>query len=71
MGTFLAVQWLRFYASSSGGTGSVPGQGTKIPHAVEQLGQHAITTEPHNKTESLRTRVKDPTRGSEDPMCCN
>ena len=29
MGTFLAVQWLRFYASSSGGTGSVPGQGKK------------------------------------------
>ena len=35
MGTFLAVQWLRFYASSSGGTGSVPGQGTKIPHATQ------------------------------------
>ena len=27
-------------------TGSVAGQGTKIPHAVEQLSWHAITTEP-------------------------
>ena len=26
-------------------TGSIPGQGTKIPYAVEQLGPHATTTE--------------------------
>ena len=32
-GTSLAVQWLRFRASTAGGTGSIPGQGTKIPHA--------------------------------------
>ena len=25
------VQWLRFYASTAGGTGSIPGQETKIP----------------------------------------
>ena len=30
-GTSLAVQWLRFHA---GGAGSIPGQGTKIPHAA-------------------------------------
>ena len=30
----LAVQWLGFHASTSGGTGSIPHQGTKIPHAT-------------------------------------
>ena len=34
MGTSLAVQWLRFRASSAGGAGSIPGLGTKIPHAA-------------------------------------
>ena len=30
LGTSLAVQWLRLRASTPGGTGSIPGQGTKI-----------------------------------------
>ena len=33
-GTSLAVQWLRFCASTAGGVDSIPGQGTKIPHAA-------------------------------------
>ena len=33
-GTSLAVQWLRFRTSNAGGVGSIPGQGTKIPHAA-------------------------------------
>ena len=40
-GTSLAVQWLRFCASTAGGTGSIPGQGTEIPHAT-QCGQKQI-----------------------------
>ena len=28
------VQWLRLHASTAGGRGSIPGRGTKIPHAV-------------------------------------
>ena len=32
--TSLAVQWLRLHASTPGGTGSTPGQGTKILHAA-------------------------------------
>ena len=28
----LAVQWLRLHASTSGDAGSIPDQGTKIPH---------------------------------------
>ena len=29
--------------SNAGDTGSIPGQGTKIPHAVGQLSQRAAT----------------------------
>ena len=35
LGTFLVVQWLRLHASNARGTGSIPGQGTKIPQAVQ------------------------------------
>ena len=37
-------------ASNAGDAGLIPGQGTKIPHAIEQLSQRASTTEPlsHN-----------------------
>ena len=31
----MAVQWLRPCASNARGTGSIPGQGTKIPHAPQ------------------------------------
>ena len=34
LGTSLAVQWLRLHASNVEGSGSMPGQETKIPHAV-------------------------------------
>ena len=37
-GNFLAVQWLGMHAFTAEGTGSVPGQGTKILQAV-QCGQ--------------------------------
>ena len=29
------VQWLRLHAPNAGGTSSIPGQGTKIPHATQ------------------------------------
>ena len=32
----LVAQWLRLHASFAGGTGLIPGWGTKIPHAVGQ-----------------------------------
>ena len=34
IGTSLVAQWLRFCASTIGGVGLIPGQGTKIPHAT-------------------------------------
>ena len=40
-GTSLEVQWLRLHASTAGGTGLIPGQGTKTPHAT-QHGQKII-----------------------------
>ena len=43
MGDFLAVQWLRLHASTVGGIGSIPGQGTKISYAVQHhLGWEGI-----------------------------
>ena len=33
-GNFLVVQWLARYTSTAESTGSIPGQGTKILHAV-------------------------------------
>ena len=33
-GTSLAVQWLRLHTSTAVDTGSIPGRGSKIPHAM-------------------------------------
>ena len=33
-GTSVLFQWLRLHAPTAVGLGSIPGQGTKIPHAV-------------------------------------
>ena len=35
-GTSLVVLWLRLRASTAGGMGSIPGWGTKIPHAKQR-----------------------------------
>ena len=35
LGTFLVVQWLRSWASTAWGIGSIPGWGTKILHAMQ------------------------------------
>ena len=34
-GTSLVVQWLRRHILNAGGTGSIPGWGTKVPHASQ------------------------------------
>ena len=34
LGNSLVVQWLGLRASAAGGTGSIPGLGTKFPHAL-------------------------------------
>ena len=42
MGTSLVAQWLRLrtFNSGLGGVGSIPGQGTKIPHDVWHSQKH-------------------------------
>ena len=35
LGTSLVVQWLRLWASNAGGSGLIPGWGTKILHAMK------------------------------------
>ena len=35
IGTSLVAQWLRLCASNADGVGSIPGQGTKTPHATK------------------------------------
>ena len=52
--------------SSAGDVGSIPGPGTKIPHAAGQLSPHAATTEPGcsgarlPQLESLHTATTEP-----------
>ena len=50
-GNSLVVLWLRLCASTAGGTGSIPGQGTKIPHAA-QHGQKKKKNEERKEHES-------------------
>ena len=45
IGNSLAVQWIGLHASTAGGTGSVPGWRTKIPHAALHR-QNVLDTEP-------------------------
>ena len=47
-GNSLGVQWLGFQASTAGGTGSIPGQGTKIPPAA-RCAQKTNKQQQHNK----------------------
>ena len=37
VGTSLAVQGLRLHSSTAWGVGSIPGQGTKMPHAERPM----------------------------------
>ena len=37
LGSSLVVQWLRLLASTAGSVGSIPGRGTKIPHAARKV----------------------------------
>ena len=34
-GTSLVAQWLRLHSANAGGMGSIPSQGTKIPHTMQ------------------------------------
>ena len=52
------VQLLRLCASTAGGTGSIPGQGAKIPHAVWHGQENILKNEInyfHKNTKTLFT----------------
>ena len=51
------VQWLGLLASTEGGTGSIPGRGTKIPPVV-QHGQK--TSKQIKKTNKIVSTILDP-----------
>ena len=59
----LVVQWVRLHASNAAGAGLIPGQGTKIPHALSQkkkkkalciLGVNSLTEERKILTEERK-----------------
>ena len=57
LGTSLAVQWLRRCTSNAGGTGSIPGQGPKIPHAARH--SQKIKTYKTSNCEKRRVHTQD------------
>lgn len=46
-------QHIYYYVSNAGDSGSIPGQGTKSPPAVEQLSPSAATTEPLHHSQRI------------------
>ena len=54
------VQWLRFHPSNAGGTGSIPGRGTKAPHDAQPKKKNCVQT----KGQFLRVGAQ---RASEGP----
>ena len=61
---------VRSLPSNAEEVGSIPGRGTKIPHAVGQLSLRATTTEPAGSGACATTREK-PVHCNEEPACCN
>ena len=55
-GTSLVVQWLRLHTPNGGGTGSIPGWGTKIPHATQHAQKKPKKTKKQNKTKQNKKR---------------
>ena len=63
--TSLVIWWLKNPPCNAGNAGSIPGQGTKNPHAAELLSLCAITREPvgHNKrTQMPQLRPDQPSK---------
>ena len=53
----MEVQWLGLCASTAGGVGSIPGQETKIPHAVWHS-QKQNKTNPRPKTKQTKNMLE-------------
>ena len=57
--------------SNAGDTGSIPGGGTKIPHAVGQLSPRAANTEPVRPGAHVPQLERNLHATTKDPACCN
>ena len=65
------VQWLKKNPpSNAGNVSSIPGQGTKIPHAVEQLSPQVATTGVGTLLNPCYT-TREFLHHPKDPVCCN
>lgn len=62
--SFLTVQWLRPYAPSAWGMGSVPGWGTTIPHATGPS-QNKQTATKTSKTKQNKKPEEGKEKGGE------
>ena len=69
---------VRNLPSNAGDAGSIPGQGTKIPHATGQLSPHATATEPGHSgvrvpqlERSLHAATKSPRAATETRCSLN
>ena len=56
--------------SNAGDAGSIPGRGTKIPHAAGQLSPHASTTELAHSRAHV-PQLESPCTTTTEPMCHN
>ena len=57
---------------NAGDTGSIPGQGIKIPHVAGQLSPHTTTTEPMSSGASMPQLERSPcAKTGEKPAHCN
>ena len=57
--------------SSAGDASSIPGQGTKIPHAAGQLSLHTATTEPACSGAHAPQLERSLRAAAKDSVCCN
>ena len=68
-GTSLVGQWLKVCFSTTGGTGSIPGQETKILHAVQHSGKKKEMALVQRRQSSSRVKGPNvqglPSRGGE------
>ena len=70
---FLVVQWLRIHLpSKAGDTGLIPGQETKIPHAMRQLNSCCDYRSPHiaMKTQCCKKKKKERKKEREKEREC-
>ena len=61
-GGSLVIQGLRICLSMQGDADLIPGQGTKIPHAAEQLSPHTAATQPPHSGTRVPQQGKPPQR---------